>query len=111
VEGQLASGPLRAGARVLARQGLGLENTLYFPQLPELADFAQAVPDLTIISNHLGGLMRVGPYANRDPEVLATWRRDIAAVGACPNVDMTCWLPQAEAVLAEMDGAYTPDTR
>ena len=32
--------------------------------------------------------MRVGPYANRDDEVLAEWRRGIAAVAACPNVVM-----------------------
>ena len=73
---------------MLARRGLCLENTLYFPQLPELAAFAKAVPDLPIILNHIGGLMRVGPYANRDTEVLATWRRGIAAVAACPNVVM-----------------------
>ena len=30
--------------------------------------------------------MRVGPYANRDNEVLATWRSGIAAVARCPNV-------------------------
>jgi L-fuconolactonase len=88
VEGQLASDQFRAGARQLARLGLCLENTLYFPQLPELAAFAKAIPDLTIISNHIGGLMRVGPYANRDTEVLDTWRRGIAAVAECPNVVM-----------------------
>ena len=88
VEGQLDSLNVLAGARVLARLGLCLENTLYFPQLPELAAFARAVPDLTMISNHMGGLMRVGPYANRDDEVMATWRRGIDAVAACPNVVM-----------------------
>jgi predicted TIM-barrel fold metal-dependent hydrolase len=88
VQGLLASDTFRAGARALARRGLCLENTVYFPQLPELADVARALPDLTIISNHIGGLMRVGPYANRDDEVLATWRRGIAAVAACPNVIM-----------------------
>ena len=87
-QGQLASAPFRAGARVLARMGLSLEGWLYFPQLPELADFARAVPELTIILNHIGGLIRVGPYANRDDEVLATWRSGIAAVAACPNVVM-----------------------
>ena len=87
-EGQLASDNFRAGARLLARRGLCLENTLYFPQLPELAAFAKAIPDLTIISNHIGGLMRVGPYANRDDEVMANWRRGIAAVAECPNVVM-----------------------
>ena len=59
---------------------------MYFPQLPELADFAEAVPDLSIILNHIGGLLRTGPYANKDDEVLATLRRGIAAVAACPNV-------------------------
>ncbi|OGP57944.1 MAG: amidohydrolase, partial [Deltaproteobacteria bacterium RBG_13_52_11b] len=85
-EGQLASDGFRDGARLLARMGLSFEGWLYFPQLPELAAFAKAVPDLTIILNHMGGLIRVGPYANRDEEVLATWRRGIAAVAACPNV-------------------------
>ena len=68
--------------------GLSLDTFLYFPQLPELADFARALPALPIILNHIGGLMRVGPYANRDDEVLPTWRSGIAAVAACPNVTM-----------------------
>jgi predicted TIM-barrel fold metal-dependent hydrolase len=53
-----------------------------------LAEFARAVPDLTIILNHIGGLLRDGPYANRDTEVLATWRSGIAAVADCPNVNV-----------------------
>jgi L-fuconolactonase len=87
-EGQLASDQFRAGAQELARRGLSFEAWLYFPQLPELADFAKAVPDLSIILNHIGGLLRVGPYANRDDEVLATWRRGIAAAAECPNVSI-----------------------
>jgi L-fuconolactonase len=87
-EGVLATAAYRAGARVLARMGLSLDTGVCFPQLPELAAFAQAVPDLTIIVNHLGGLTRVGPYAHRDDEVLATWRRGMAAVAACPNVHL-----------------------
>jgi L-fuconolactonase len=86
IQGVLASDQYRAGARVLAAMGLCLENSLYHPQLPELAAFARAVPDLTIILNHIGGLVRIGPYANRDDDVLSAWRRGIAAVAACPNV-------------------------
>jgi len=86
MQGQLGNTQFRAGARVLARMGLSLEAWMYFPQLPELADFAKAVPDLSIILNHIGGLLRTGPYANKDDEVLAAWRRGIAAVAACPNV-------------------------
>ena len=88
MKGQLASDQFRAGARELANRGFSFEAWLYFPQLPELAAFAKAVPDLTIILNHIGGLLRVGPYANRDDEVLATWRRGIAAVAECPNINI-----------------------
>jgi len=87
-ERKLAEKNFRAGARVVARMGLSLDTFLYFPQLPEVADFARAIPELTIILNHIGGLMRVGPYANRDDAVLPTWRSGIAAVAACPNVTM-----------------------
>ena len=88
MQGQLASDNFRAGARVLARMGFSLEAWLYFPQQPELAGFARAVPDLPIVLNHIGGLLRVGPYADRDDEVLATWRSGIAAVAECPNVNV-----------------------
>ena len=85
-QGQLASDQFRAGARVLARMGFSLEGWCYHPQLPEMAAFAKAVPELTIVLNHVGGLLRTGPYANRNDEVMATWRKGIAAVAACPNV-------------------------
>ena len=87
-DGQLANADFRAGARVLASRGLAYDNVVYFPQLAELADFAKAVPDLTIVSNHIGGLTRVGPYANRDDEVMPAWRDGIAKLAECPNVVM-----------------------
>jgi predicted TIM-barrel fold metal-dependent hydrolase len=87
-EGTLATDNFRAGARVLAQMGFSLDTGVTFPQLPELADFARAVPDLTIILNHLGGLNRVGPYGNRDDEVLPAWRKGLDAVAACSNVYM-----------------------
>jgi predicted TIM-barrel fold metal-dependent hydrolase len=87
-ERQLTREDFRAGARVLASMGMSFEAWMYAPQLPELADFARAVPDLTIISNHIGGLLRDGPYGGRDDEVLANWRDGIAAIAACPNVHM-----------------------
>ena len=84
--GLLASEPFRAGAHVLAGKGLSFEAWLNFHQLSELADFARAVPDLSIILNHVGGLLRMGPYAEKDDEVLSTWKNGIAAVAQCPNV-------------------------
>ena len=86
--GILSHESYREGARVLASMGLCLENSLYFPQLEELAEFARAVPDLTIVLNHIGGLVRIGPYANRDDEVIPAWERGVRAAAGCPNIVM-----------------------
>ena len=88
IPGQMKSDSYKSGAWVLASRGLTLESWMYAPQLHELADFARAVPELTIISNHVGGLLRIGPYAGRDDEVLENWRQGIAEVAECPNVYM-----------------------
>ena len=40
------------------------------------------------VLNHIGGLLRVGPYANRDDEVLPEWRRGVEEVANCPNIVM-----------------------
>ncbi len=85
-EGILANSQFRDGAKVLADRGLSLDMMQSFPQMPEIADFAKAVPNLTIILNHIGGLSRSGIYANKDDEVIPVWREGIAAVAACPNV-------------------------
>ena len=89
-EGILANAEFIAGAKVLSQKGLVLDIMQSFPQLPEIADFAEAVPDLPIILNHIGGVSRVGIYANKDDEVIPVWRDGITAVAARPNV--TCKL-------------------
>ena len=88
IRGALSTDGYRAGAKVLAGMGLVLENSLYFHQLSELAEFARAVPELTIVLNHIGGLVRIGLYANRDSEVLPEWRRGVEEVAKCPNIIM-----------------------
>ena len=85
-QGQLLDQKFRLGAKVLAKMGLSFDAWLYFPQLPELADFARAIPDLTIVLNHIGGLLRTGPYADRDDEVIREWKNGISEVAQCPNV-------------------------
>jgi predicted TIM-barrel fold metal-dependent hydrolase len=85
-QGQLASDQFRAGARVLARMGLSLEGWCFESQLQEMAAFAKAVPELTIILNHVGGWLRTGPYADKQAETMESWRKGMAAVAQCPNV-------------------------
>ena len=84
--GVLSSPEFRSGAKVLGRMGLSLDTICCFPQLPEMVDFARAVPEVTIIMNHLGGLNRTGPFAGRDEEVMEVWRDGMTELASCPNV-------------------------
>ena len=55
-EGILANSAFREGAKVLSQKGLSLDVMLAFPQMPEVADFARAVPDLQIIRESIDSL-------------------------------------------------------
>jgi L-fuconolactonase len=83
---RLAEPALRTGARELARRGLVFDTWLFQPQLGELADFAAALPDLTIVLDHVGGYMQVGGFAERPDETFAAWRAGLAQVARRPNV-------------------------
>ncbi|MCZ6510007.1 MAG: amidohydrolase family protein [Alphaproteobacteria bacterium] len=76
----------RAGFAHLAHFGLSYEAWLYHPQIPELTDLARAFPDTTIILNHFGGPLGVGPYAGKQEEIFTKWQADVAELAACPNV-------------------------
>lgn len=81
-----AMASFRTGMGVLARMGLTFEAWQYHTQLDEVAALARACPDVTIVLNHVGAPLGVGPYAGRRAEVLAAWRPRMAAVATCPNV-------------------------
>ena len=76
----------REGFAQLAPLGLSFDAWLYHPQLAELTDLARAFPDTTIILDHFGGPLGIGPYAGQADAVYAAWRRDIDALARCPNV-------------------------
>ena len=76
-----------AGASVLARVGLSFDAFLYFHQLPELADFARALPELRDRAQSHGrsGVQRPLQGAHAKSEI-ALWRKNLAEVAQCPNV-------------------------
>ena len=76
----------RAGFAQLARFGLSYEAWLYHPQIQELTDLARSFPDTTMILNHFGGPLGIGPYAGRREEIFKTWQADVAELAMCPNV-------------------------
>ena len=76
----------RAGFAQLAPRGLTFEAWCYHPQIPDVTALARAFPDTTIVLNHFGGPLGVGPYAGKADEVFAQWRGAIGELAACPNV-------------------------
>jgi predicted TIM-barrel fold metal-dependent hydrolase len=84
--GLYADPRFRRGFAELAPRGLSFDAWLYHPQLPELTDLAKAFPDTTIILDHFGGPLGIGPYAGRRAEVFAAWKGAIRALADCPNV-------------------------
>ena len=70
----------------LAPRNLTFEGWCYHPQIPDLIDLARAFPDTTIILDHFGGPLCVGPYVGKRAEIFETWRADIATLGTCSNV-------------------------
>ena len=85
-EGLLLDAKFREGFRELGRRGLSFDAWLYHPQIPQLTDLARAFPDTTIILDHFGGPLGVGPYEGRRAEVFAQWKRSISELATCPNV-------------------------
>ena len=76
----------RQGFAQLEKFGLTWEAWCYHPQIPELIDLARAFPGITIIFNHFGGPLGIGPYAGKGDEVFAQWRQDVAELAKCKNV-------------------------
>jgi len=78
----------REGFAQLGKLGLSFESWQYHPQLPDAIDLARAFPDTTIILNHVGGVLGVGPYRGRRDEIRASWQKDMAELAKCPNVNV-----------------------
>ena len=85
-QGMLADSRFRAGFDILQRMGLSFDALVYHTQLGELAELAGAFPNATIILNHIGRPLGVGPYAGRRDEVFTDWQQGIAAVAEHENV-------------------------
>jgi predicted TIM-barrel fold metal-dependent hydrolase len=83
--GTMTTAAFHDGLRVMARMDLTFDAWLYHPQLPELATAADAVPDVTIVLDHLGGPLGIGRHSDRET-ALKEWRANLADVAARPNV-------------------------
>lgn len=85
-EGLLKRLDFRDGLAEVARAGLSFDAMLYHSQISDLAEVARLFPDLSIVLDHFGAPLGVGPYASHRQEVLHHWRLAIRDLADCPNV-------------------------
>ncbi|MEL0153992.1 MAG: amidohydrolase family protein, partial [Halieaceae bacterium] len=78
----------RRGLEHLGALGLTYDTWLYHFQLPEFIELARAVPETTMILDHFGTPLGVGPFAGQREAIFEKWQSDIADLAECPNVFM-----------------------
>jgi predicted TIM-barrel fold metal-dependent hydrolase len=86
--GLLLDRDFRAGFACLAPLGLSFDGWLLFTQIDEFLDLARAFPDTTLVLDHVGGPLGIGPYVGKRDEVFAAWRASIGALAQYPNVNV-----------------------
>ncbi len=84
--GVLVTPPVTAGLERLADAGLVFDAWMYHHQLGELVDVARRFESLTVVLNHFGTPLAVGPYEGQTESVSQTWRSHMAVLASCPNV-------------------------
>ncbi len=76
----------RAGVGRLGERGLTYDTWHYHHQNRELLELARAVPGTTMVLDHFGTPVGVGPYASKRDEIFEQWKIDIAELARCENV-------------------------
>ena len=84
----LADPNFRAGLATVAKYGLSFDAMLYHRQIKELAQAAQAIPELPIVLDHFGCIIGVGPYVGHEQDTFNAWRKDIQLLAQSPNVSI-----------------------
>jgi L-fuconolactonase len=82
----LLQADFRAGFKHLAPRKLTFEVWCAHTQIPDAVSLARAFPETTLILDHFGGPIGIGPYAGKQDEVFADWRTKIDELAKCSNV-------------------------
>jgi predicted TIM-barrel fold metal-dependent hydrolase len=76
----------RRGVAVLGTQGLTYDTWHYHYQNQEFLALARAVPETTMVLDHFGTPLGVGPYESQREEIFEQWKKDIREIATCSNV-------------------------
>jgi len=86
VKGVMLDASFRRGVSALEPLGLSLDIWCVHTQISEVSELATCFPRTTIILNHIGSPLSLGPYATRQTEVFVNWKNAIAELARRPNV-------------------------
>ena len=84
--GLYADPAFRAGVARLGERGLSYDTWHYHYQNQDFAELARSVPGTTMVLDHFGTPLGVGPYASQRDHIFAQWTSDIADIARCDNV-------------------------
>ena len=76
------------GAKCIQNSSLSLDFWIYHTQLNELEQIAKALPDLTIILNHVGGPIHLGEYEGKQALTHREWRLAMMRLSRIPNINV-----------------------
>lgn len=85
-EGLYEDEAFRNGIRVLGRLGFTYDAWHYHYQNPAFTALARAVPETTLVLDHFGTPLGVGPYASERKEILEQFKKDLDEMSRCDNV-------------------------
>ncbi|MGI1678511.1 MAG: amidohydrolase family protein [Cellvibrionaceae bacterium] len=74
------------GVTRLGHKGLTYDTWHYHHQNRDFIELAKAAPETTIILDHFGTPLGVGPYEGQREEIFEQWKKDIADIAKCENV-------------------------
>lgn len=76
------------GAKCVQDANLSLDFWIYHTQLNEMEKIARALPDLTIILNHIGGPIHLGEYEGKQAATHREWRSAMMRLSRIPNINV-----------------------
>lgn len=78
----------RQGFTLLEKYDLAFDALIYYNNMRHLMALAKAFPKTTIICEHIGLPIRVGPYNRKYGRVMREWKKGLKLLADCPNVYM-----------------------
>ena len=86
VEQQMRQDDFMEGVGVLGELGLTFDAWCYHTQIDEFTQLAKANPSVTMVLDHFGGPLGIGPYEGKQLDVFKAWQQSIETLKECRNV-------------------------